>query len=294
VADKPSGIGISLLEKIFGSEKIVSSHKKALWGDLVDNLASKQYDIIATPIFETNERSKHIAFCSPLFYSDIGIYVKKVAAPSQKYSTKRGSSIALGSLPENSLSFEDAISLLTHMKLKIIAIDGEISGKMALKYLGLKREDIEWLKPETSSVHFLIASVGGGNDMECDIVFAEVFQAEQTDSVKNGNVINILKSKEVLYPVSFAVRKQDYVLKNYINLKLLEIEENEQNGILGIILDELKMHLEYKHYNLNDIKKYFVRELDRGSHQVEPLPSDNEKGLGDVTDEPISQKQIEH
>src|SRR5205085_1949159 len=67
--------------------------------------------------------------------------------------------------------------------------------------------------------------------------------------------------KEVLYPVSFALRKSDYVLKNFINLKLLEIEESMPDGILGIVYDELCKHDEYKHYTFADVKRYFVREL---------------------------------
>jgi Bacterial extracellular solute-binding proteins, family 3 len=254
--DAPMGVGITLLEKIFGKEKIVGSLKKALWSNLVENLTFKQYDIVATPIFETRERSKHIAFCSPIFYSDIGMYVKKGSGP-------------LGHFAKNSQSFEDITKIVKKMKLTVVAIEGEISGKMALKYLGLRRDEVkEWLMPETAPVSSLISAVNGEEGMECDVAFAEVFQAEQTKPVKKEEVINILKPKEVLYPVSFAVRKQDYILKNYINLKLLEIEETAKNGVLGIIWGELIAHPEYRHYTLDDVKRYFVRELDRGNQQL--------------------------
>jgi len=254
--DAPMGVGITLLEKIFGKEKIEHSLIRALWSNLVENLTFKQYDIVATPIFETRERSKRIAFCSPIFYSDIGMYVKKGSRP-------------LGHFPTNSQSFEEIVNMVKKMKLTVIAIDGEISGKMALKYLGLQRDEVrEWLMPETATVSSLISAVNGEKGKECDVVFAEVFQAEQTKLVKNGEVINILKPKQVLYPVSFAVRKQDYILKNYINLKLLEIEETESNGILGIIWDELRTHEEYKHYTFNDVQRYFVREYDRRNQHL--------------------------
>lgn len=256
VDDAPVGVGITLLEKIFGKEKIVGSLRKALWSNLVENLTFKQYDIVATPIFETRERSKHIAFCSPIFYSDIGMYVKKGSGP-------------LGHFAEHSQSFEEIIKIVKKMKLTVVAIEGEISGKMALKYLGLRKEEVkEWLTPETAPVSSLISAINGEEGMECDVAFAEVFQAEQTKSVKSGEVINILRPKQVLYPVSFAVRKQDYILKNFINLKLLEIEEAASNGVLGIIWDELKTHQEYKHYTFNDVKRYFVRELNGESQRL--------------------------
>jgi ABC-type amino acid transport substrate-binding protein len=285
--EEPLGVGITLLKKIFWNHKIVGSGERALWSNLVENLTSNQYDIVATPIFETRERSKQIAFCSPIFYSDIGMYVKRASESDQKINIKirKGSALALGNIPSNSQSFEDAIAIFSDMKLKITAIEGEISGKMSLKYLGLKREDIKWLKPETASVRLLIEAVNGENKMECDVVFAEVFQAEQTIPVKRGEVINILRPKEVLYPVSFAVRKQDYTLKHYINLKLLEIEETTPNGILGIIWDELKTQKEYAHYTFDDIRRYFVREwnghpgISSGRNQSKPHETPNTGGL---------------
>lgn len=248
--DNPQGVGITLLNRVFKEKEILGSHTKALWRDLVENLASKKYDIVATPIFETRERTKRIAFCSPMFYSDIGMYVKK-------------NSGALGQLPASSQSFEEAVTMARRMKPTLVAIEGEISGKMALKYLANKKEDVkEWLTPETASVNSLIAAVNGEIGTDCEVVFAEVFQAEQTRPVRDGDVFNILKPKQVLYPVSFAVRKSDYILRNFINLKLLEIEENGKDGILGIILEELKKHPDCSHYTLEDIQRYFVRELD--------------------------------
>ncbi|GHV71316.1 hypothetical protein FACS189420_5970 [Bacteroidia bacterium] len=45
-----------------------------------------------------------------------------------------------------------------------------------------------------------------------DFTFMEVFKAETLKDGKPLNAVNILKNKELLYPVSFAVRKEDTVL----------------------------------------------------------------------------------
>jgi ABC-type amino acid transport substrate-binding protein len=250
--DNPQGVGLNLLKRIFANVDLVDINRKSLWNNLIENLASKKYDVIATPIFETRERSRLISFCSPIFYSDIGMYVKK----DSKF---------LGHLPSNSKSFKEAIDLAQRMKPKLVAIEGEVSGKMARKYLIPKGAEVtEWLTSETASVNSLIAALnGGGTESECEVVFAEIFQAEHTPSVRDGEVINILMSKQLTYPVSFAVRKSDYVLRNYINLKLLEIEQTVKDGILGIILEELRKHSDYSQYSLDYIKRYFLRELDR-------------------------------
>ena len=244
---QPQGVGITLLEMIFGPNRIEQSESKALWSDFVDDLASGQYDVVATPIFETQERSTRIAFCSPMFYSDVGMYVKK--------------DHMLGAKGKNSSSFDEAVENVKKMNLQVVAIEGEISGKMALKYLGLSRADKDkWLNPDKSPVAALIKAINGEGRLRCEVAFAEVFQAEQTEAVKSKEVINILKPKALLYPVSFAVRKQDYVLKRYINLKLLELEETLQDGLLTVVYRELKRHKRYQQYTMEDIKRYFVRD----------------------------------
>lgn len=274
-ADNPQGIGVALLTRIFSEVQIEQSNSRALWSNLVTNLASSKYDVVATPIFQTRERSRLIDFCSPMFYSDIGMYVKK-------------DSRILGFLPPNSQTFEEAISMARRMKPSIVAIQGEISGKLALKHLDPKKEDIkEWLTPETASVTSLINAVLGSDGAESEVVFAEVFQAEQTKPVQDGRVINILKQKQLLYPVSFAVRKSDYVLRNYINLRLLEIEETVNDGVLGIILEELRKQPEYANYSMNKIKKYFVRDLQLLQPQSE---SEDSHGNGQHLDTPIAQE----
>jgi ABC-type amino acid transport substrate-binding protein len=245
--DAPKGIGIRLIEEIFEKRVVKKYKNKVGWNDLVSKLSEGVYDIVATPLYETRERSRVVSFCTPLFFSDIGIYVKH---DSQLFEGRR---------PSNQ-SFEQVMELLSRLKdvLKLTAIDGELSGKMILKHLKIRREKVTWLSRDESTVAGLIGAVED-DEMPSDVVFAEVFQASQTEAVKSGSVINLLTPKQLLYPVSFAVRKQEYVLKNFINLKLAEIDEKYDEGILGFILKELKEHPDFKLFDMPQVKQYFVR-----------------------------------
>ena len=67
----------------------------------------------------------------------------------------------------------------------------------------------------------------------------EVFKVESF--IKSGAmVINILKDNQLVYPVSFAIRKEHTVLKNLINLRIMEmrakIEANNRNELENVIL----------------------------------------------------------
>jgi ABC-type amino acid transport substrate-binding protein len=245
--DMPRGIGIRLIEQIFG-EGVISKHpKRGRWDDLVEKLSRGEYDIVATPLYETQSRSKLVSFCSPIFFSDIGIYVKK----DGKWFKGR---------EKNSLKFGEATEILRNLRdLKLTAIEGELSGKMILKHLQVEKSKVNWLGRDEASVSGLIGSLES-KEMPSDVVFAEVFQAELTNPVKSGSVINLLENKQLLYPVSFAIRKQEYVLRHFINLKLAEIDEEYPGGILGFILDELKKHPDFQGFDLDQIRRYFVRE----------------------------------
>ena len=82
-----------------------------------------------------------------------------------------------------------------------------------------------------------IKNIATGDKRMEDFTFMEVFKAESI--IENDEVINILKKNELLYPVSFVVRKQDTVLKNLINLRLLEmrstLEENTKSELENLI-----------------------------------------------------------
>ena len=85
-----------------------------------------------------------------------------------------------------------------------------------------------------------IKNIATGDKRMEDFTFMEVFKAESI--IEKDEVINILKKNELLYPVSFVVRKQDTVLKNLINLRLLEmrsLKEGETKSELETLIKEV-------------------------------------------------------
>ena len=258
-AGEPVGIGIDILKAIFGN-KLKPVDGKLTWDSmekkLYDEDVNERIDIIATPILETNTRALNMSFSSPLFYSEIGLFVNAKG----DIFTKRD---------EKNLTFEKAVNRIkSSTSLKAKSIKGEISHKLVKKHF----PNIEPLKKNKSnySIEQLMYSVINEEDNTSDLVFMEVYQAEMFKKQKiiegkkeYENLINVLKPKKLLYPVVFALRKEDYILKNYINLKLLEIE-GPSSGISSLIKTSLnKIDNTFK--SIPDNKKddivndYFIR-----------------------------------
>jgi hypothetical protein len=259
--DKPIGIGIHILTKIFEG-KLERERKKVTWDNLNKALYEKddngnfKIDIIATPIFETHERSNDLAFSLPIFYSEIGLY----------YNSEDSRFKHLAPQP-----FEEAKKIINYQKnetLFFYCIEGELSQRLAKKYFNEKQ--LRLADPRQYSIQSLLETVIDDKE-KSDIVFAETYQAEQLIKMKRSegdlrfnNLKNMLKPKQLLYPVVFALRKEDYVLKNYINLKLIEID-GPGFGINNLIKESLSnVNNDFSHLEENSkekfISEFFIRQ----------------------------------
>jgi hypothetical protein len=260
----PVGIGITILKKIFNTD-FVHASQKMHWDQIEEHLYEKDpedpnkylIDIIATPIFETNERSQNVGFTSPIFYSEIGIYCSKGC----KF---------LGH--QKPMDFDNAIATLKGFqdKLKFCAIEGELSERMMNKYFGElgKKGNYKPYKAINVGLPELLGKVYSG---EKDVAFMETFQADLMTRY-NDKLINLLNPNELLYPVGFALRKEDYVLRRFINLKLLELDFFPEDGknIMELIKNELEnihnffIDAKTDEEKMLKVRKYFIREYDGG------------------------------
>jgi len=232
---KHSGIGIRVLNEIFSFRKkspLKAYRQNSNWDSIFEKLEKGEYDIILTPLFETRKRitKYNIDYCIPLFYSNIGLYVRY---------TDENSKLA------NSLSFDKAIE---HLKEKIEKnwkggyIKAELSQFLIEKHK-LEKNAVKFESKNSDDIDFfnLIGNIADDDKETIDFAFVEVFKVESTD-YKN-KVVNILKSNELLYPVSFVVRKDHCVLKNLINLRIMELratkfkDEDKENKLEQIIKD---------------------------------------------------------
>ena len=122
-------------------------------------------------------------------------------------------------------------------------IAGEISELVAKKMNCFSKKDGAEVKNGTQAYLNLLKKVNNrnskSNDYKFNIVAMEIFKAKATidgfnhklDTKNKGDIKeklklrNILHEKQLLYPVSFVVRKEDTVLRNFINLRIAELYE---------------------------------------------------------------------
>jgi len=217
-----TGIGYKVLEEVLSPLGIDITDNKnyhsSNWSHIFKELEDGIFDIIIIPLFETRSRLNkfNVTFCTPLFYSDIGLYAKNEQLPNTKFL------------------FSEAIEFVKSKNWKGKHLENEISNSLMTKH---KLQSIE-IKPTVSRYnedeHFqgIIDEI---NEGKTNFTFMEVFKAKTIiEKINAPAVINILNEKELLYPVSFVVRKEDTVLKNFINLRLMEMElvkdVDEYNG----------------------------------------------------------------
>lgn len=263
---KPVGFGLRFLSNALDN-RLVLAKDKLEWGSVVDELVNDRADIILTPLFETFDRRSKVTFTSPLFYADIGCFVPQSVANA--FNLKN-------------LSFVELVEKLRAMKsIRFHAIEGELSSKMARKFSKLIDRDpngIKFRKGVNADVPGLLrelSEVGSGNGGAVDVVFCETIQALFVSDEVTENIVNVLHEKEFLYPVAFAMQKNNHILRNYLNLIILEAQSNGTDRVFELLKSAL--HEDYPNMFLdNDISRFFVRE----KFGFPAVRSTNEKRIG--------------
>jgi len=243
---KPHGIGVRVLEECVRPWNIMLTPTltATTWKKMLSSLEEDKFDIVATPIFETRDRLQRVSFSTPMFFSDVGIYVR------------RNYRIAGRSVNTGGMSFREAIAFLKEASVNVSVIEGELSEKLANKHLNAGA--IYRIPPDEARVYQLLQALSSGE--ECDVVFVERLIAEQYKEVEH-ELVNLLAPGELLYPVGFALRRKDYILRNFINLRLMEIDD-KKDRLLGLVLDEIRKVPRYAHFDMAKLKEYFVRSKD--------------------------------
>lgn len=229
---QPTGIGYAILKEIFSvfNVKIKEYKHSGNWENIFENLTKKgknnkyPYDIIVTPLYETRSRiyKYPITYCIPIFYSEIGLFVH-----DNDFDEKKSLKQIKKDISDNS------------NKWKSPFIKGEVSEIIATKLKTYVGDDSEAEVPDDSQGHLNLLDKVNDRDTIFKIVAMEVFKAnaiidnynkrlnvnDKNYKKEKLNLKNILKEKQLLYPVSFIVRKEDTVLRNFINLRIAELYE---------------------------------------------------------------------
>jgi ABC-type amino acid transport substrate-binding protein len=242
----PSGLAVEWLNQLLdyslgGSKVQISPDKrKRAWDNILQGLIEGEYDVVATPLFATFDRSKQVAFTAPLFFSNIGLYVSKDTAqlPAWRDITTAG-------------GLRSAIKRAG--ELKFFSVKGEISEKLANKYAD--KNSINSLGSDII-LSSLFSDIARMQDSQC-AVFCESFYAHFQPEVKSGAVVNVLPWYQILYPVCFAVRQGDYQLVNLLNIRLLQFAQ--KGGAIPMLANRLSKSRE-PDLTLESVKRHFVAE----------------------------------
>jgi hypothetical protein len=240
-SNDPSGFGVELLRDLFPEEdeqlpRLEMHSRWRSWEDVLDGLIDNEYRIVATPLFATFDRAKCVRFSTPLFYSNIGLYMKAEAAALQGW---------------HDLSFHQMSDKIRQTAdVGFLAVEGEISNKLASKYV-----KVEHLVRKQSGT--ILSNVFGQIEGSTEklAMFCESYFAENQASVRSGHVVNVLKLHEILYPVCFALRAGDYQLANLLNLRILG--ERRRREPLQFLFESLSRSNENR-LESHDLAKHFV------------------------------------
>lgn len=287
------GIGWSIINKIFDNNIFIDCEINQVdyneevghnWESIFKDLERKKYNVIITPMYETKSRlyDYNIAFCLPLFYSDIGIYVREND---------------LGKFNNDiQLSFDDATFKLTELfsddelNWKPELLKGEISEIMFTKHINKNNNntktsnkngkrtctDDDFINKlgrisDKGELKILLAEESDRKEESKkvkilkefgDFIFMEVFKAEKILNSKDFKrkhkfkLVNVLKKNNLVYPVSFVVRKEETVLRNFINLRIAELKRSGE--LYNIINKESKSY----GIEINQVEDRFIQTYD--------------------------------
>ena len=254
--EKPAGFALDLLKDIFKFTDMKFSHSPTTWGNLVQDLMTNRYDIVATPLYDTSTRRKGISFSKPIYYVSIGAYVRRSDWPDVN----------------DQLSFSELKNLISDRirdgdSLKTTGVIGELHSDIVSKHFpGIALTEIDHssftIPQQIEGVRNVFANP------RIDIFFCETWLAEQQDGVAaeinmNGDVMNILEDKGILLPVCLAMPKHENELRKYVNLRLMAIEDNSSpgddklSGVHKILSQSISKHVK----NGKSVTDYYHRSL---------------------------------
>ena len=279
----PQGIGIELMSKIFEpfnvkliNETPTNGHS---WKSIFDDFSEgrrNELDFIMTPMYETRSRlyDYNVIYSIPLFYSDIGIYVRKCD------DTK-----------DLKLPFDEAIKFIKEKrdsdeKWNIEYLEGEISEILGKKLMleNAKLSTDRFRKYSYKHFKEKLECVASTKKDDGDVIFMEIFKAQSIIEDEKLDLVNILKDNQLVYPVSFVIHKEETVLRNFINLRIAELRKN---GELQRIIKDNAFQINIKDEKVIDkvfLQTYNYSLIDEDFRERQIMFSDKIKNEYDVLD----------
>jgi hypothetical protein len=241
--DYPEGFGIKIIREVFNTKqyqdeivKITPNPTKSHWKNVLEELDAGDFNIIATPMLETFERTTKADFTMPMFFSNIGLYVSAEAVGAGLDGRGGLKDETLDSLVAKLSQRDDA--------LEIQYVPGEISEKQGRKLYDRLAESMKervTLKNAGDLIGNMLEDVES-RSATLRLAFCESFHVQicQHYEERPYRLINILTSYHILYPVCYAIRNGDYMLRNRVNIGLLKMTA-EGDGIVRRLSEAMKV-----------------------------------------------------
>lgn len=205
-----SGVFYDVLNKVAEIEGWKLKYSPVSWGSMIQDLNKNKVDIIGSPVWATPGREANAQFSAPLFYSPIGIFVRK-----------------------DDNRFNDDFNLINNPSVKISAIQGEFNSE-------IWQNDFKKAscvpKTDDASTDDIINDVING---KADVTFTELMYANQfLDKNPNTNLKNIVVGSPIRFlKNSYMLKKGNVDLENKLNMRITQLVKD---GTVDSILNNYK------------------------------------------------------
>lgn len=132
------------------------------WGAQIEGLQSDRYDIVGSPVWANTNRAKLTTLSRPVYYSGIGVYVRK-----------------------GDVRFLRSLAAIDSPKVRIVTIDGETGDLIArTQFPKARRVSL----PQLSDISEAFLNITTG---KADVAFAEPFFGDEFAKKNPGSITNI-------------------------------------------------------------------------------------------------------
>ena len=185
-----SGIFNDILQEIARRNHLSINYKEEVtWATMIESLKSHRVDLIANPVWATNERRARADFSTPVYFSPIGIYVRS-----------------------DDDRFNEDLSRINSSDVRIAGVDGEINSVIAKA--DFPKADLI-LFPNNIDVAQLFLEI---QSKKKDVTFAEPMFAYDYMQANPGKLKNIAIDKPIRnYPNSFMFDQGHPDLKHFLD-----------------------------------------------------------------------------
>ncbi len=181
------------------------------WGTMIEAINSGRVDLIATGVWPTTERGKHVDFTNPLYYSTVRTYVR--AGDNR---------------------FDGDLSKINNNDIKISSIDGEMTSIIAqIDYPNAKQVSLT----QVNDVSQVLLDVATG---KADVTFAEPAIALEYMAKNPGQIKEVENVKPVrVFPNTMIVGKGE---AEFLSTLDIAIEELVNNGFVDRVIEKYEKY----------------------------------------------------